>query len=312
MRHVIVTGGTGVTGNALVRSLLSMNIAVTVLVRPGSFRRKYLPVNNPLLTIVDCSMEQYPLIDKQLKDKYDVFFHLSWDGSTGKRKVANRNNYDLQIKNIQYAVSAVELCFRIKCPVFLMTGTQAQYGPKTAPVQETDERHPVNGYGMAKQCAEGMTRLLCNEYKIKHIWPILFSVYGPNDATDSLIDKSVRGLLKGETIPYTKGVQIWDYLYSYDAAKALILLAEKGRNGEVYNVAYGKQSYLHSYIEEMYSILAPGITPRFGEIPYSENALMFLGADTSKLFETTGFIPSYSFRDGILEIAEAIKCEKAE
>lgn len=310
MQNVIVTGGTGVTGNALVHSLISQNIHVTALVRPGSFRRKYLPENDPLLNIIECGMKDYLGILGQLSvKKYDAFFHLSWDGSTGTKKVDNRNNFKLQTTNILYAIDAVELCHRLNCPIFLMTGSQAQYGRKTFPVTETDERCPENAYGMAKQCAEEMTRLLCRKYSIKHIWAILFSVYGPNDATESLIDKSVRGLLQGNTIPYTEGDQLWDYLYSYDAAKALILLASKGLNGETYNVAYGKQRPLKEYIQEMYDALEAKSKPRLGEIAYSENAVMFLGAETKKLREATEFVPSISFKDGICAIAKAIQKE---
>lgn len=310
LRQVIITGGTGVTGNALVRYLLQQNIKVTALIRPDSFRKRYLPFENPLLTIVECGMDGYGEIDGELEiGSYDAFFHLSWDGSTGKQKVGNRNNFKLQNQNISYAIDAVELCHRLGCKTFVMTGSQAEYGRKNHPITEEDERKPENGYGMAKLCAEGMTRTLCKEYGIRHIWPVLFSVYGPNDATESLIDVTIRGLLKGETIPYTAGHQRWDYLYSYDAAKALFLLAMYGQDGEVYNVASGKSIELKEYIKEIYNILCPEKEPRLGEIQYSENQVMYLGAEISKLKKTTGFTTTTSFRDGVKEIADYIKRE---
>lgn len=311
IKHALVTGGTGVTGNALVRYLLQQNIKVTALVRPMSFRRKYLPEGAEGLEIIDCGMEDYRSIDEQLQDKtFDVFFHLSWDGSTGKQKVGNRNNFKLQNQNVSYALDAVELCHRLKCPVFVMTGSQAAYGRKEYAIAETEAKQPENGYGMAKLCAEGMTRLLCKEYGIRHIWPILFSVYGPNDATESLIDTSIRKLLAGETLPYTAGEQEWDYLYSYDAARALLLLAEHGEDGEVYHVANGNSRPLKEYVQELYEELAPQIMPRLGEISYSPNQVMFLGANISKLKGTTGFKPEYSFKEGIREIVRYIQKEK--
>ena len=307
IQNVIVTGGTGVTGNALVKYLLQQNISVTALVRPRSFRCHYLPKDNDLLHVVECGMESYGSIEEVLLDRtYDVFFHLSWDGSTGKKKVSNRNDFKLQNQNVAYALDAVELCHRLGCPVFVMTGSQAEYGRKECPIREDMVKKPENGYGMAKLCAEGMTRILCREYGIRHVWPILFSVYGPCDATESLIDTSIRGLLQGKMLPYTGGEQVWDYLYSYDAAEALLLLAEHGRDGEVYHVANGKSRPLKEYIKIMYQELAPHRIPRLGELPYSSNQLMFLGADIEKLKAETGFMPKYSFAEGIRNIQKEI------
>lgn len=310
LKRAIVTGGTGVTGNAVVKYLLKQKIEVTALVRPGSARRHFLPSGDPLLEIIECGLDQYGCTGSRLLGKeYDAFFHLAWDGSTGKEKVDNRNNFKLQNQNVSYALDAVELCHELSCPVFIMTGSQAEYGRKEFPVLETMEKKPENGYGMAKLCAEGMTRLLCKQYGIRHVWPILFSVYGPCDGTESLVDTSIRGLLQGKTLPYTKGEQKWDYLYSYDAARALYLLSQYGEDGEVYHVANGNSIRLSEYIRTIYNVIAPYMEPRIGEVPYSVNQVMFLGANISKLHQATGFLPEYTFERGVREIVESIQME---
>lgn len=306
IKRVIVTGGTGVTGNALVRYLLNQNIEVTALIRSNSKRKEFLPLENKLLNVVECSMNEYNSIDSKLTDKYDAFFHLSWDGSTGKEKVDNRNNFKLQNQNVTYAIDAVDLCNKIKCPVFIMTGSQAEYGRKNHEIVEEDVKNPENGYGMAKLCAEGMTRILCKKYGIRHVWPILFSVYGPYDGTESLIDTSIRGLLQNKYLDYTAGEQIWDFLYSYDAAKALLLLAEKGRDGECYNVANGNAKGLKEYIKIIYNIVEPNKTPNLGKVPYAENQVMYLYANINKLKDETGFFPEFDFESGIRKVVELI------
>ena len=307
IKHAIVTGGTGVTGNALVRYLLQQNIAVTALVRPGSFRRNFLPEGHKLLTVLECGMDGYGSISEKLKGQYyDAFFHLAWDGSTGKEKVNQRNNFKLQNQNTSYALDAVELCHNIDCPVFVMTGSQAEYGRKEVAVTEEMEKHPENGYGMAKLCAEEMTRLLCKQYGVRHIWPILFSVYGPYDGTESLIDTTIQRLIKQEELAFTTAEQQWDYLYSFDAAKALHLLAEKGTDGECYNVAYGVTKSLRDYITILFQVFAPGRRPSFGDIPYAKDQVMLLSADISKLVRDTGFSPDYTFTEGIRHIRQQI------
>lgn len=303
LKYVIVTGGTGVTGNALIRYLLGCGIQVAALVRRGSLRTKNLP-QALALHIVECDMEEYGCIDRKLAGvNYDAFFHLSWDGSMGKNKVNNRDNMYLQLQNIRYMIDAVELCHRIGCPVFVGTGSQAEYGICGDIISEETRENPENGYGNAKLCAGRMGRIKCAELGIRHIWARLFSVYGPYDGTYSLIDTSIQKLMRGEPVQYTAGEQIWDYLYSYDAARALHLLAEKGAAGEVYCVANGSARPLKTFIREMHTVVAPDIVPQLGAIPYTRGQTMRMEVCTDKIRQL-GFVPEYSFSEGIREIYE--------
>lgn len=305
VKNVIVTGGTGVTGNALIRYLLDVGVNVTALVRRNSVRAKYLPEHENL-NVVWCDLDQYGTLDELLSDKdYDVFFHLAWDGSRGKKKVSNRYDCRLQNQNTSYAIEAVELCKRINCGTFIMTGSQAEYGLVDGVCTEGTVKNPVNAYGMAKLCAESMTRLLCHEYGIRFIWPILFSVYGPRDATESMIDTSIRNIKNGIANIYTKGEQLWNYLYSFDAAKALYLLALFGVDGESYNVASKTNRPLYEYINDMYDVVSPGNLPELGGRDYPEGKIVSLQADITKLVEATGFSEEYSFKEGIKLISES-------
>jgi len=302
MKRAFVTGGTGVTGVALVRYLLSQNVEVVAVVRPSSTRIKYLPTDDEKLTIIYGSMEQVDMLEEKLLaiGSFDAFFNLAWDGSTIVNKGNSRDDMLLQSNNIVLTVKAVELCDKIGCKTFVMTGSQAEFGIcGDVYVNESMPSLPVNGYGNAKLCAENMTRIMCKKKNIKHIWARLFSIYGPYDGTNSLIYTSILKLLKGERPAYTPGEQKWDFMYSFDAAKALYLLAEHGRDGEMYCVANGQTKDLKEYISIIHDICAPEIKPVFGEIPYGPNQVMFLGADISKLKADTGFEAEYTFDQGI-------------
>lgn len=312
INNVIITGATGVVGNALVRYLLDRGISVTAVVRPNSRRKKFLPQHANRLRVVDCLLGSYAEIsDVLLEDSYDAFFHFAWEGSQGKERVANRDNYMLQIKNTEAALEAVELCRHIGCKTFIMPGSQAEYGIYKSAVTEATHKNPCNAYGIAKLCVEQMTKLLCAEYGIEYIWPILFSIYGPYDATRNLVDTTIRGLKRGDRLQFTAGEQMWDYMYSADAARALFLLAERGKNGESYNVSDGNVRPLSEYISEMYEVAKVSERPHFGEIPYRPNQQMFLGADIAKLKQDTGFEPEYTFKKGIAEIFNTLVGEIA-
>lgn len=305
MKKVLVTGGTGVTGAALIRHLLSMDIEVIALIRPESPRLKYLP-EDERLHIVFGDMEDYLKFEGKLEPYFpvDVFFHLAWDGSRIVDKLSSRDNMPLQALNIVYTTHAVELCHKIGCRIFLMTGSQAEFGAKEGKINEKMSSLPENGYGTAKLCAENMTRIMCRNYGIRHICARLFSVYGPYDGTNSLIYTSVLKLLNHEAPCYTKGEQRWDFLYSFDAARALCLLAENGRDGEMYCVASGKSDSLANYIRTIHDVVNPMIKPDLGKLEYSPKAVMHLEADIGKLRQDTGFEPYVAFSEGIKKIME--------
>lgn len=300
--NVLVTGCTGVTGNALVRYLLAQEFCVTAVIRPGSPRREFLP-NHPNLKVVECELGAYEKLLEEPRP-YRAFFHLAWDGSRGKEKTDLRNHMPLQLGNAGHVLEAVEVCRALDCPVFLATGSQAEYGSGTGIVDESTPCKPETGYGAAKACAASMASILCRQYGIRFIWARLFSVYGPWDATHSMIDMAVTQLLNGESPAYTAGEQMWNYLYSIDAAKALTLLAFTETVEGVYCVASQKSRPLKEYVAELHGVVAPKQAPGLGRIlPGGKNSAR-MEVNVDRLIKDTGFYEEYSFRQGIAAIRD--------
>ena len=120
-----------------------------------------------------------------------------------------------------------------------------------------------------------------------------------------MIMSGINALLNGQRPIYTKGEQLWDYLYCDDAANALFLAAERGNDGCVYCVGSGEARPLRDYIFAIRDAVAPGADIGIGEAPYSEKQVMYLCADISDLRSDTGFSPTVSFEDGIRRILDA-------
>ena len=303
IKNALLTGGTGLTGNALLRYLLDKDVNVTVLVRNNSTRLANLP-DDPRMRIVFCDINEYPLIDKKINDvDYDVFFHLAWDGSLGTQKVNNRFNVPLQLGNLNCFIEAIELCNRIGCKKFIATGSQAEYGTVKHIIDENTPLRPTTAYGAAKVCSSNMGRILCEQYGIKFIWARLFSVYGPFDGAMSLVDTSIRTLINNnKSIPYTSGEQQWNYIYSYDAAKALKLLADMDLDSDTFCIASASGRKLKEYIEIIHNVVCPAIKPAIGEKELTSN--VELDVDITKLVRATGFTEDYTFEEGIKIIAD--------
>ena len=209
----------------------------------------------------------------------------------------------LQNQNVKYALDAVELAHRMHCKVFIGTGSQAEYGRFEGKLTETTPTFPENGYGIAKLCAGQMTRERAHQLGMRQIWARILSVYGPYDGKQSMIMSSINKLLKGERASFTKGEQMWDYLYSKDAARALYLLGQRELDG-VYCLGSGNARPLKEYIMEMRNQISPDSEVGIGDIPYAVGQVMYLCADISKLQKDTGFEVTYGFKQGIREILE--------
>lgn len=297
MKRAVITGATGAIGTALIKKLISENVEILVLLRKGSPRNDRIPVN-PLVTTDFCSLEE-------LKDyhgdarQFDVFFHLAWAGSFGSQ----RNDMDLQCKNIEYELDAVRLAKRLGCTVFVGAGSQAEYGivPNGVKLSEKLPEKPLNGYGIAKLTAGRMSQILCSQLGIRHEWGRVLSTYGPGDAQYTLVMYSIINFIKNGTADFTKGEQQWDYLYNADVANAFYLIAEKGVDAKIYNIGSGKTRSLKEYITVIRNNSNPAATMNFGAVEYADNQVMYLCADIDSLKTDTGFEPSTSFEDGIKE-----------
>lgn len=296
MKRVIITGPTGAIGMALIQKYAEVGAEVTAVCHRGSNRISNISVSEKV-KVVECDLNEIRTLPDILHGTYDVFFHFAWACTAGE----GRNNIDVQTQNIRYAVEAVEAAGKLGCKCFVGAGSQAEYGRFEGKLNPEVPAFPENGYGIAKLCAGQLSRIRCSQLGIRHIWFRILSVYGRYDGEQTMIMSSIRKMLSGDSPEYTPAEQIWDYLYSEDAAAALYFAAERGRDGAIYCLGSGQARPLKEYIEIMRDEIAPGLLLKFGAKPYADKQVMYLCADISELQKDTGFVPRYSFEEGIRE-----------
>lgn len=298
IKKAVITGATGAIGMALIETLIENEVEVLAIVRPDSKRIDQLPENR-YLTVTKCGLKK--LADMQYEHygdshlKYDAFFHFAWEGTIGD----GRDDMYLQNQNVKYTLDAVHLAHRMGCKVFVGAGSQAEYGRVEEKISDVTPVNPENGYGMAKLCAGQMSRLECKKLEMKHIWPRILSVYGPYDGQNTMIISSIYKLLQKESPLFSPGEQLWDYIYSKDAARAIYLAARYGEDGGVYPIGSGQTRPLFEFIKEMVAAVDNGTSADIGALPYRDKQVMYLCADIDKLSKDTGFVPEVSFAEGI-------------
>lgn len=295
---IVITGATGAIGTSLIKKAINENDEVLVITRRESKRNINIP-KHPLVKIVYSSLDQLKNIE--LKETYNVFYHLAWDGTVG----TERNNLHKQCDNIKYAIDAVNLAYKLGCKAFVGVGSQAEYGRVNEPLSENTSVNPENGYGIAKLCAGKMTEIQAKSLGVRHVWVRVLSIYGVNDGSQSLVSSTINKAMQGETILCTKGEQVWDYLYSDDAAEALFLLGKCENARGTYVLGSGRSRLLKEYIKDIRDTINPNVEINFGAVPYNENQVMYLTANIDKLKNDVGFEPKMDFCLGIKEIIKS-------
>ena len=289
-------------GTALINECIKKGIEVYAVLRASSGKKMRLPESEKL-HMVDCSLEELETLPQKIMEKCDTFYHIA-RGNTGE----NRNSStELQSRNIAYTLAAVKAAYALGCRRFIGAGSQAEYGPMDVDKISPDSPvNPTTPYGAAKLASGQLARMLCKELGMECIWPRIFSVYGIYEKETTMVASGLRKMLAGEKTSFTPALQRWDYLFSADAGRAYYLIGEKGKDGAVYCVGSGKAAPLKDYIEIMAELTGAEETG-IGVRPYPVGAVMNLCADISSLTADTGFVPEYTFREGIRETITWLK-----
>lgn len=293
LQSAVITGPTGAVGLALCRELLARGWQVYAVCRPGTARAARLPQHENLHRI-DCDMSDAARLPECIPAGADAMFHLAWGHTMGD----GRNDMLAQNENVRYTIEHIRAAARLGCKVFVGAGSQAEYGRVEGMLRPETPCFPENGYGMAKLCAGQMTRVEAEKLGLRHIWVRILSVYGPGDNENAMVPGLIRTLLRGECPALTAGEQLWDYLYSEDAAKALAELALHGQSGKVYPLGSGRAVPLKEYVQTLRDLIDPALPLGLGQRAYAPRQVMHLQADISALQQDTGYAPDTPFAAG--------------
>lgn len=293
-REVVVSGGTGMLGRALTAQFTAQGTHVTLLVNPASKRLAGLDAN-PLVSVLPCDIANMAQLEVPAGHTYDAFYHMAWGGTFGDA----RNNMHAQAANVDHAIDAVELAARMGCGVFVGAGSQAEYGRVEGSLFPDTPTNPENGYGIAKLAAGRMTRIRAQQLRMRHQWVRILSVYGPYDGARTMVMSSINALLDGQVPRFTPCEQLWDYLYCDDAARALLLVGQRGHDGAVYCIGSGQARPLREYVTLLRDAVDPSAALDIGALPYNDRQVMHLCANIDALTAHTGFTPQVPFEEGI-------------
>ena len=151
---------------------------------------------------------------------------------------------------------------------FLHVSTDEVYGSLGDDGRFTEETpyDPSSPYSASKASSDHLAKAWQRTYGLPVVVSNCSNNYGPYHFPEKLIPLTILNALAGERLPvYGKGENIRDWLYVEDHARALDLIAERGRVGETYNVGGRNERRNIDVVRRICSVLddlSPANRPR--------------------------------------------------
>jgi len=292
---ILVTGANGFIGSWTVEVLLERGADVAVMVRQGSDTWRIAHLLDRV-RVVHADLANREGVTRMLDGlRPETVCHLAWMGVGNAHR-----NADFQVdQNLPAALHFIRACAAAGCAHFVGLGSQAEYGPLDAVLDETALPGPTTLYGGAKLAVCNLGRILAEQAGMGFAWLRLFSTYGPRDEPHWLIPFLIRTMLAGRSPDLTEGTQRWDYLYVQDLARAVAATALTPGAQGVFNLGSGEAHRVRDIAAMVRDLIDPDLALNFGAVPMRPDQVMHLQADISRLRAATGWRPATPLRQGL-------------
>ncbi|VEE63599.1 dTDP-glucose 4,6-dehydratase 2 [Shewanella putrefaciens] len=248
--RILITGGAGFIGSALVRMLIEQTESVVL----NFDKLTYASHPESLAGVADS--ERYHFVQADICDRArldlvlqqfqpDLVMHLaaeshvdrSIEGPAAFIQTNIVGTYTLLEASRRYWQQLADTrkgLFR-----FHHVSTDEVFGSltETGLFSETSAYDPSSPYSASKASADHLVRAWHRTYALPIVMTNCSNNYGPFQYPEKLIPLMVTNALQGKPLPiYGNGQQVRDWLYVDDHVKALYLVATQGELGQTYNI----------------------------------------------------------------------------
>jgi UDP-glucose 4-epimerase len=247
--RVLVTGGAGVVGSALVDALVAHapdEIVVLDNLSRGLEENLAAARRQRPLTLVVGDVRDRELV-ASVTDGIDVVFHQA---AIRLPHCAVDPRLALEVM-VDGTFNVIEAAQRAGVHKVVAASSASVYGAATAlPIDETHSPYENRTlYGAAKSFSEGLLRSFHETYGLDYVALRYFNVYGPRmDAHTQYTEVLVRWMQRiDDGLPPEvegDGAQTRDFVYVGDVARANLLAATSATTDDVFNIASGVETSL--------------------------------------------------------------------
>jgi nucleoside-diphosphate-sugar epimerase len=308
IHHVLVIGGAGYIGSALLPKLLEKGYQVRLvdlLLYGTEPIEKYL--DHPHLEVMQADFRQIDKIVEAMRD-VDAVIHLG--GIVGDPASALDEELTTEINLIATRMIA-EVAKGSGVGHFIFASTCSVYGASDQMLDERSELNPVSLYARSKIASEKVLLQMADE----HFSPVILrfgTIYGLSGRTrfDLVVNLLTAKAYVDKEITIFGGDQWRPFLHVDDAAQALLQVMEAPMGlvrNQVFNVGSNQQNYTIRQVGEIvHSFVADAKVVNKGEDVDRRNYWV----NFNKINHALGFAPNWTVEQGVEQVLQALRSGK--
>lgn len=318
MKTYLVTGGAGFIGSNFIHYMFKKNNDIRIinldkLTYAGNLENLKNVENNANYSFIQGDICDKDLVGR-LFENYDIDYVVNFaaeshvDRSITEPEIFVQTNVLGTSVLLNAAKKSWEVDGKFKeGKKYLQVSTDEVYGSlgKTGFFMETTPLDPHSPYSSSKTGADLLVKAYYDTYKMPVNITRCSNNYGAYQFPEKLIPLIINNCLNKKPLPvYGDGLNIRDWLYVEDHCKAIDMVINNGKLGEVYNIGgHNERTNIH-IIKTIISYLHDNVDSTIGEslITYVADRKGHdkrYGIDPTKIKEELGWYPETKFEDGI-------------
>ncbi|HCF8020160.1 dTDP-glucose 4,6-dehydratase [Klebsiella aerogenes] len=324
MRTILVTGGAGFIGSAVVREIIQHTADRVVVVDKLTYAGNLMSLA-PVAQDARFAFEQVDICNRAELDRIfqqhqpDTVMHLaaeshvdrSIDGPAAFIETNIVGTYTLlEAARSWWNTLAAEQKSAFR---FHHISTDEVYGDLHGSddfFTETTPYAPSSPYSASKASSDHLVRAWQRTYGLPTLITNCSNNYGPYHFPEKLIPLIILNALAGKPLPvYGNGQQIRDWLYVEDHARALYLVATRGEPGETYNIGGNNERKNIEVVETICELLEELAPHKPQGVARYRDLITFVAdrpghdlryaIDAAKIARELGWTPDETFTSGM-------------
>ena len=324
MNKILITGGAGFIGSAVIRQLI-VETAVTVinvdkLTYAGNLQSLSSVADEPHYRFEHVDICDAVEVARLFREHQpDAVMHLAAESHVDRSITGPAAFIETNIVGTYTLLEAAREYWnnqsveRKNTFRFHHISTDEVYGSlqDSGFFTEKTAYQPNSPYSASKASSDHLVRAWHHTYGLPVVTTNCSNNYGPYHFPEKLIPLTILNAVNGKPLPiYGKGDNIRDWLYVDDHARALRLVLEKGRVGETYNIGGWNEK---TNLEVVHAVCAILDELRPQDAPYA-SLITFVqdrpghdhryAIDASKIANEFGWKPQETFETGLRKTVE--------